>query len=273
MTPRARIRRVKYRVRQFIKNNLATVNRHPVLVMGNQKSGTTAISALLACHIGQTATLDLRRCPPLLVYPSCSPEELVKEIVRLHRVEFANGVIKDPEFAFLYPQLMARFPQAKFVMVVRDPRDNIRSILNRLNIPGDRREIDVMQYEEVNEEWGKALESTYLEIDHDHYIDRLATRWNRAVDMYLRYESNIHLMRYEDFCADKTGAIADLAQRLCIPQINDITDQVNRQYQSRGDREVSWRDFFGAKNLARIEEKCCSRMQGMGYGLSETAPM
>ena len=47
--------------------------------------------------------------------------------------------------------------------------------------------------------------------------------------------------------------------------MNDISDKVDRQYQRRGDRNVSWPDFFGPDNLARIERICGDRMQRFGY--------
>jgi hypothetical protein len=40
---------------------------------------------------------------------------------------------------------------------------------------------------------------------------------------------------------------------------------VDVQYQPRGDRGVSWLEFFGRENLRRIEGICGGRMAQLGY--------
>lgn len=246
-------------------NDLAAVNEAPVLVLGPQKSGTTVIAVLLARYAGLEVASDLRWRPPLLLRDDYAGAALVEQLVKKHRIEFSRGVIKDPEFTFLYPYLRERFPEARFVMIMRDPRDNVRSILNRLEIPGDRAYIDLSAYPEVSEEWRRVLESRYLGVEQEHYVERLAARWSRAAEVYRRHQDALHLIRYEDFCANKTGAIADLAHRLGLPPVHTISDQVDVQYQPRGDRDVSWTAFFGERNLQRIEQVCAEGMGELGY--------
>lgn len=53
---------------------------------------------------------------------------------------------------FLYGPLRDRFPKAQFAMVLRDPRDNIRSICDGLSLPGDKSALDPSRYNKMTEE-------------------------------------------------------------------------------------------------------------------------
>jgi len=93
----------------------------------------------------------------------------------------------------------------------------------------------------------------------------MAEDWNTAVDGYLARPDVFILIRYEDFVADKVGAIARLAAELGLPAAQDIDAWTDVQYQPRGDRDISWQEFFGPENLARIERICGDRMARFGY--------
>ena len=58
------LRKAKYHLLGFTRlfeNLKATVNARPIFILGNQKSGTTAIAALLAKITGLSVALDLRK--------------------------------------------------------------------------------------------------------------------------------------------------------------------------------------------------------------------
>ncbi len=146
-----------------------------------------------------------------------------------------------------------------------DPRDNIRSILNRLNLPGNLRKFNV-RWSRIDKNWKPIFYANYWGFkEYKHYIDFLAARWNLAADVYLRNSSKMVLVRYEDFCSDKVGVIEEIASKLGIEKKNDISDKVDVQYQPRGDRNISWLDFFGIENLLRIEKICKDNMKKFGY--------
>lgn len=242
-----------------------SVNERPIFVLGNQKSGTTIIAALLAEYAGLPATLDLRfpsasRLPA--VYDGTIP---LSKFVERRAWYFSRGVIKEPGLTFLYPELTALFPQAQFVMIVRDPRDNIRSLLNRLEIPGHLKHVDQDRLEEVGSVWNHIVDGTALGAKGENYIETLAIRWNRAAEIYLCNERFIHLVRYEDFLEDKEGQIAHLARRLGQPQVNDISKETEVQYHPQGNRDIPWSEFFSAQNLARIGRVCEENMSALHY--------
>jgi hypothetical protein len=242
------------------------INRSPTLILGNQKSGTSAIAHLLAEYGGLSRTVDI----PEIWYPTLqrlvSGELGLLDFASRHKHRFTSELIKEPNLTFLYPQLKELHAEGSFVFVVRDPRDNVRSLLNRMNLPGDREAIDAIHHR-IPEAWQIILDSKpwSLETETKHYIKILGARWNRAADVYLDHSNEMVLVRYEDFVADKEKTIEELAERLGLPQVNDISDKVDTQFQPRGDREISWEEFFGLDNLMRIERVCGTRMQKFGY--------
>lgn len=256
------------RLRRALERIVYKVNTHPVIVLGNQKTGTSAIAHLLADYCNLSKTIDISELwAPTIVHLLQDKIEL-STIVRKHPKPFSRDLIKEPNMTFIYDRLRCVSPCAQYIFVNRDSRDNIRSFLNRMGIPGNLQHLEVSDWD-IPELWKPALYPKIWQIQYTHYIDILAARWNRAADVYLENRNEMVLVRYEDFVADKVGTIESLAQQLGLPQVNDISDKVDIQYQPRGkDRNVPWEDFFGQENLMRIERICGSRMQKFGYSCS-----
>lgn len=253
-------------LKRYAATPFARANEHAIIVLGNSKSGTTVIAALLAEYGALSVTLDfwprLRRPSTLAaVHDGRLPFD---RFIRRFRADFSRDVVKDPHLTFLYPRLAERFPEARFVMVVRDPRDNIRSILNRLGLPGDRDELSPEDYRRMRPLWEAILKSPWLEVGGG-YIQRLAARWSLGAEVYSRHQANMQLIRYEDFLKDKRGAIQALADRLGVPQAGSIDDKLETRYQPPGDQDVDWLDFFGRDNLHIIESVCAKEARALGY--------
>jgi hypothetical protein len=262
-----RLRRRYRTICEWIERKLTTVNEAPIFVLGNQKSGTTAIAVLLAERAGLSVEYDLTIGHGALVADIHQGRESLEALVEQNRLEFSREVVKDPNFTFLYKPLRERFPDAKYVMVMRDPRDNIRSILDRLNLPGGNTALKRSQYDEMTFGWKMVVDGSWMGIEDGNYIDRLAERWNRAAHMYLGNQNNIELIRYEDFIQRKVAAIDNLVSRLGEKKENQIEGKVDQQFQPRGHRrDVSWSSFFGKSNLKRIEKRCAKAMNAIGYG-------
>ena len=83
--------------------------------------------------------------------------------------------------------------------------------------------------------------------------------------IYLKNAHQIEMIRYEDFLENKKQSIENLAAKLALRVQFDISDKVNVQYQPKGDRSVTWLDFFGKENLARLEKRCKNMMEHFGY--------
>jgi hypothetical protein len=235
----------------------------PLFVLGNQKSGTTAIAALLASAGGLTRTLDLA---------GFSVEEQdqlhdgslgMRAFVRRHPYPFSSQLVKEPALTFLFDSLIEIFPCRRAVFIVRDPRDNIRSILDRTGLPGDLSTTPSL--DDLPAGWRRIVDNRWLGLESEHYIESLAERWNLAMDIYHRHAGRLLLVRYEDFLADKRGCIEALAHRADLRVVHDVSEEVDLPYQPPGDASASWLDGFGRRNLERIERICGERMHRFGY--------
>ncbi|MFO7895154.1 MAG: sulfotransferase [Longimicrobiales bacterium] len=253
-------------LQRYIATPFVRPNENAIIVLGNSKAGTTVIAALLAEYGDLSVTLDfwprLRR--PETLAAVHAGERPFEAFVRRFRADFARDVVKDPHLTFLYPQLAQRFPQARFVMVMRDPRDNIRSILNRLELPGDLDDLDPEAYRRMRPLWEAILKGPWLDVE-GNYVERLADRWSLGARVYLQHQEEIELIRYEDFVADKLGAITGLAERLGVEQRGCIEHKLDTRYQPPGDRDVGRREFFGPSNLRAIEARCAEAARALGY--------
>ena len=250
-----------------LRNASSEVHPAPVFVLGNQKSGTTIIAALLGKLSGQAVTIDLLReiWRPTLHRIRSDDAFSFDDYVRRNRLAFSRPIVKEPNLTLFYPELRERFPRSAFAFVIRDPRDNLRSMLNALDLPGNLERLEKRHKHRFNPGWELVFDSSWLALPGDHWIDRLAHRWNFCCDVYLENPESLVLSRYEDFAADKEAEIRRLARALGLAERNDIAGELDVQYQTRGDRSVRWIDFFGAQNLARIESICGERMARLGY--------
>lgn len=253
-------------LKRYAATPFSRPNERAIMVLGNSKSGTTVIAALLAEYGALSVTLDfwprLRR--PSTLAAVHDGRLSFDRFVHRFRADFSRDVIKDPHLTFLYPQLAERFPEARYVMVVRDPRENIRSILNRLGLPGDRDDLGPGDYRRMRPLWEAILKAPWLDVD-GNYIQRLAGRWSLGAGVYRRHVDRMQLIRYEDFLTDKEAAIEELADRLGVPRAGSIADRLDTRYQPQGDRDVDWLDFFGRKNLGIIESVCEREARALGY--------
>jgi hypothetical protein len=243
-------------------------NRAPVFVLGHQKSGTTAVAALLGGLTNQRVVLDLRREISDQIIPRILRGEAnLEELIQRNREEFSAPIIKHPNLTWLFSGLSERFPQARFVFVVRHPADNIRSILDRLELTGTGAHLSAMEWHEMSPAWRTILghgETYSPNVDH---LDELARRWNAMVDIYLGNRTRMTLVRYEDFLNDKEGLIRRVADSVGLAAKGDIRPLVNRQFQPQGSHRFTPPEvFFGRDNLHRITEMCVGRMEVLGYG-------
>lgn len=254
-------------IRRRIRHLQARVHPSPIIVLGTQKSGTTAVCSLLALATGESLTSDV-------FYRYQKPIELrllageldFERFVRRYRAHFATGIIKEPSFTFMYTGLKRTFPQAQYVFVLRDPRDTIRSVLDRLKLPGDRHELEPELVQQLKPYHGWGLILNGFGLPHgETYIDRLALRWRVAAELLLEERETFVVVRYEEFMQNKVETIRRLTEQLAVPFRHDIRDRVDVQFQPAGNREWTWEAFFGRDNLLRIERICGEPMAGLGY--------
>jgi hypothetical protein len=258
--------RVVRRCRRVVRRWTARIPDAPVFVLGNQKSGTSAIASLLGLATGLDARIDLPRANRRRMYPAITRGELgFDRFIRLNRESFAHGIVKEPNLTPLLEPLLARFPRSPVVFVVRDPRANLRSILQRLGLPCDIEDLSDERIVATPGSWPLVLDGRWLGIDGETVIDQLAGRWMLLLETFRRHRDRVVLLRYEDFMIDRREATEALAGRLGLPVRHDVSAEVDRAFQPRGDASVSWRTFFGDRNLTRINDRCRAGMVELGY--------
>ncbi len=252
--PIPRWRRLAYERRRWIRDELAarraTINPRPVFVLGMQKSGTSAIAALLGLRTGIEPTIDLERDWRRTTVDVASLDVgEFDRFVRRNAVDFSRGIVKEPNLTFLVEHLQRCWPEAPRVFVVRDPAETIRSILDRLDLPGDRDEWPEEGLAAIPPAWRVVLDNRWIGVEATHPIESLAARWRVAAGIAAADPAGI-VVRYEDFLADKAGVIDGLAARLGLPIRASIDADLDRPFQPRG-RPRSPKEVFGG-NLDRL---------------------
>tara|TARA_B110000908_G_C10148302_1_gene400102 strand:- start:129 stop:956 length:828 start_codon:yes stop_codon:yes gene_type:complete len=250
-----------------------------VVVLGHQKTGTSAIAALL----GKKAALEMGNDPlyavdqgkALAVEKLLSSPRSLTLLCHRHPRLFGQPIIKDPDLIFVFSAVEQIFHHAKFLFVVRDPRDTIRSICNRLDLSG--KEVGYCpkraDMHNGNRHWELILSGQLPSLAENAnslspgHVLNLAIRWNHAAEIYLENSSKMKLLRYEDFIIDKEDVIEKTAKGLGLPCTTSIDQFVDVQYQPRGDATVKWNEFYSAENMQLIEEVCGEMMKKFGYQL------
>ena len=222
-------------------------------MFGNQKSGTTAIASLLASATGQSATLDFDGATQPYVAAFLRGDMAVEEFVRRNSWAFSSSIIKEPTLTFAATRLMDHFQESRALFILRNPYENIRSMLVRQRLRGDLLEIprDVR----FNPTWRKILSGTDIGVSGGHYIDVLARRWLRAVNIYEYRSDRFVLVRYESFNAGKKLEIERIARALELQIVADITPLLEFEFQRRDTNPVPVQEFFG-DNYSRIGKIC-----------------
>ena len=261
-------RRSAYEIsRWFREERLArkvVIHPDPGFILGMQKSGTSAVAGLLALRTGTPVASDLarewRRCT--LVRASKS-ERAFARYVRRNAVDFSRKIVKEPGLTFVFDRLAARWPEARSLVVVREPVATIRSIVDRLGLPGDAdaRAADMM--EKIPQAWRAVLDNRWLDVESDHYIDQLADRWCIAAEMAVEAREHRMTIRYEDFVVDKVGVLDEIAGHFELPVVADIDAFLEVPFQPPGRRDDP-KIVFG-ENLDRIERRTARLSQRLGY--------
>ena len=252
---------------QRIGDSLGDPPAPRVFVTGMPKSGTTAVARLMGIASGQQTVSDpfhlLDKRGVRFRDALFAGETSVPQLMRKYPSVFRGTILKDPNFAFFANTIAEAYPDAQWVFTVRDPRDNIRSVLNRLRLPGKADQIE-LQDDAIGQTWRRVLEGRTPEIRGDDPIHRLAVRWVTMAEIALA-SGRMTISRYEQFNADKQAAIAELCEAAGLMSVHSIAPYMDTQFQPRGNRNAVWEEFFGQPELAMILDTCGPTMARLGY--------
>jgi len=251
-----------------LKNIGKKRNPSPIFILGNQKSGTSAIATLLGKLTATSTAIDLfySGFKYSLFSDWKSQRITTKEFINKNKVEFAKIIIKEPHLSLFYTELKREFLDARFVMIVRNPVDNIRSILDRLNIDGTKNRLDKKDKKKIFHSWNLLFSNHWIGGNKQQYIEILAERWNIIMDSYFENKEDIILVRYEDFLKDKIGILNKLSKELGLKNTADISTLLDKAFQPKGkNSNQNLIEFFGEENLNMITHLCKTNMVKLGY--------
>lgn len=243
-------------------------NKNILFVFGNQKSGTSVISALLGELTNQSTAIDLFYSGfHYSLFEKWKMKEIsTKDFVRKNIVEFSLDILKEPHLSVFYDELKQDFPNAKFIFITRNPLDNIRSILDRLDIKGDKEILSKKEKRKIFHSWNLVFNNTWLGLKKSNYIETLAERWNFISEVYFKNHDDFILIKYEDFLSDKEKSIKQLAKKLNLDIKKDITHLLDYNFQPKGKKKsIKKIDFFGKENLDLITKLCEKNIRKFGY--------
>ena len=134
---------LSFGIRSWLKNTFTKPNKNALFIFGFQKSGTSVIAGLLAEMTGKSVTIDT----PYFWYPYdhqiISGTLKIKDHVEKYSHPFSKQIIKEQTTIFFISKLQEYFILDSYCFIIRNPFDNIRSILNRLNLLGNKEDIDI----------------------------------------------------------------------------------------------------------------------------------
>ncbi|MAJ13313.1 MAG: hypothetical protein CMD09_04880 [Flavobacteriales bacterium] len=249
-----------------IRSIFFKINRKPLFILGNPKSGTTIIGKLISKASNKSHTSDIRS----VIKNSSEKLDLglinINTFINSHKYEFSKEIIKEPSLSFYAEELINEYPNSKFIWIIRNPLQNIRSILNRLKIDGNHHKIKFEDYDEINKNpaWKYNLEFRKNNKKF-FYIEALAYRWNFLANLYFKNKDKIQLVKYEDFIINKKKYINNLLNTIQINKEKDIDEMVDTQFQPKGNSNIDINKFFGKKNKELILKICEKNMKKLNY--------
>ncbi len=256
-------RRIARTTRTRILDIVSRQRTDPIFVLGNQKSGTTAVARLLAYGTDSSYSHDMFfRRGWTDVSDLHTGTLTVEDIVSRGRSEFAKKIIKDPDLTFHRVDLHRRFPRAQFVFVARDPAANIKSILERHGLPGEAG----LGPESLPPSplWRSVFDPRPLDLEPGDLVQVLAQRWARAACQYLAAPRGARLVRYEDFKDAKEDTIRSLVGELGLEWRRPLGAHADTQFQPRGSSKPIT-EFFDPACLDSIGRYTASEATQLGY--------
>ena len=245
-----------------------TPTKNPIFILGNQKSGTSAIAYLLGKLTNNKTAIDLYysgfHYSHFLKWKN--QEITTSQFINTNRLDFSSKIIKEPHLSVFYNELKQEFTESKFIMIIRNPLDNIRSILDRLNIDGNKKNLDEEDKKKIFHSWNLLFNNTWIQGNRKQYIEVLAERWNIISEIFLENKNNMTLIKYEEFLENKTEKINELCDKMKLNKENDISKYLDIQFQPKGGKkEIDLIEFFGQENQEKIISICKNNMNKLGY--------
>lgn len=203
----------------------------PVFVVGAPRSGTTLLLRVLATHDDFTELFEPWKFWVFVFGTtqddSCAETLTWRQVVKLRAlyyqtVDRAHPILisKDPRDSVRMSLLQALFPSARFVHIVRDPRDSVASMVSIWN------SADHSKYAtDKDRDWIHVRIPRYKELSREPAHIKAAWMWKSCVDSVIAATSELGpgqklLLRYEDFVSRPREAVMRLLKYLQVDPPN-----------------------------------------------------
>lgn len=228
-------------------------------VFGLPKSGTTIFAKALSTATDESVLLDT----PLLWESATSPlsTSQFQELRNMHPVTFKTRLVKEPN-STIYPEsVMETLSKTNHLLLVRTPAQNIRSHLDRLNIPGNAQSIKGLR---VNKNYAKFF-------DRNAQLPpaiALAHRWRNVHNKAVWMRQEVGVFWFEDFVDNPNDTIQKAASHLNLSVTRNVDRVLKQQLQPKGKNRTALPSaFFGEDILTEIQsitDETCRKMRAAG---------
>jgi len=256
--------------------------RKIALLGGHPRSGTTLLEQVLDSHPGiisaeETENFNIFAYSPLMrshtpltgileVMNACTPAEL-KAARQCYfeatdkGLEEAVGsrllVDKNPSLTFLAPALFRVFPETRFVIMIRDPRDVIISCYMQSFFPVDAVSGNFLTLADTAAEVGsmmgiwsdlaQRLEGIVCEVRYENMVEDLESEARKVLD-FLGLEWSDAVMNYDTHAREKI---------VRSPTAEAVTEKVHKRAMER------WKNY--QKHLEPVCDQLAPCLSALGY--------
>jgi len=203
--------------------------------------------------------------PGLLGRPEAEVSRRARTIIdRVRRLGLASGlrgVEQTPETSYVLPAVLAAYPEAVAVHVVRDGRDVVTSLLERGWLNAERSGADDAQlaYGPHARFWVEPGREEEFRSVGD--AARCAWAWRRYVTAAGAAPERTVTLRYETLVADPRAAAAPVAERLAV----DVADVASAFAQVHDRSAGRWRRELTPDQVAEVEREAGDTLRVLGY--------
>ena len=240
-----------------------------VFVTGCPRSGTTFVAGAIG---SQPGFIDLGEVHPLkAALPSlaglpageASPQlrRILDRVRRLGLAGRLRGVEQTPETAFVLPAVLAAYPEARIVHVVRDGRDVACSLLERGWLSTGREGADDagLAYGPQARFWVEPEREPEFERLSD--AGRVGYAWQRYVTAARATTERLVELRYETVASDPGAAAEPVASHLHVDP-----EPLARAFAEAHRRSVGrWQRDLDASQVADLEREAGPLLHELGY--------
>ncbi|HEV2590882.1 MAG TPA: sulfotransferase [Gaiellaceae bacterium] len=238
-------------------------------VVGSPRSGTTFIAGALAegtgsVDLGEVAALK-RQIPELLELPEEQRERRITraiEAVRWLSLAAGRGAIEQtPETSFVLGSVLAAYPDARALHMLRDGRDVVCSLLERGWLSADRHGRD-----DAGRAYGSHARFWVEDDRREEFLEaseatRCAWAWRRYVEAVRVVGERTIELRYEHLTADPEGAAETVA-----PVLEADPAPLAAAFAKAHDESVGrWQRDLTPAQVRDVEREAGALLRELGY--------